>query len=74
VITEELGRARRNRAAVHRPLGHGRKLHPELRNRGSEEKWLPGMVSGETIGALGLTEPGGGSDSEGVAHPRRPRR
>ena len=27
------------------------------------EKWLPGLCSGERIGALGLTEPGAGSDA-----------
>ena len=29
------------------------------------EKYLPGLCSGELIGALGLTEPGSGSDSLG---------
>ncbi|MEU7829150.1 acyl-CoA dehydrogenase family protein [Nonomuraea sp. NPDC049129] len=27
--------------------------------------WLPGMAAGETLGAFGLTEPGGGSDVPG---------
>ncbi|MET7935036.1 acyl-CoA dehydrogenase family protein [Streptomyces sp. NPDC005322] len=33
---------------------------------GTEEqkrRWLPGLCSGETLGAFGLTEPGGGSDA-----------
>ena len=33
---------------------------------GTEEQratWLPSLISGETIGAFGLTEPGGGSDA-----------
>ncbi|WHX20813.1 acyl-CoA dehydrogenase family protein [Streptomyces malaysiensis subsp. malaysiensis] len=33
---------------------------------GTEEQkrtWLPGLCSGETLGAFGLTEPGGGSDA-----------
>ncbi len=36
---------------------------------GSEEqkkKWLPGMVSGEVITAIAMTEPGAGSDLQGV--------
>src|SRR4051812_44089354 len=38
-------------------------------NYGSEEqkrRWLPGMVSGEVIGAIAMTEPGAGSDLQGV--------
>lgn len=62
VITEELGRAG--------VTGPGFTVHSDMvasyiLSFGTEEqkkKWLPGMVSGETIGALGLTEPGGGSD------------
>ncbi|MEW9529809.1 acyl-CoA dehydrogenase family protein [Microbispora sp. NPDC049125] len=30
-----------------------------------KERWLPGMAAGETLGAFGLTEPGGGSDVPG---------
>src|SRR5690606_39261535 len=36
---------------------------------GSEDlkkKWLPGMVSGEVVGSLGLTEPDAGSDLRGI--------
>lgn len=36
---------------------------------GSEElkqKWLPRMVSGETIAAIAMTEPGAGSDLQGI--------
>jgi alkylation response protein AidB-like acyl-CoA dehydrogenase len=36
---------------------------------GSEEqkaRWLPGMVSGEVISAIAMTEPGAGSDLQGV--------
>jgi acyl-CoA dehydrogenase len=38
-------------------------------NYGSEEqkqRWLPGMVSGEVISAIAMTEPGAGSDLQGV--------
>ena len=40
-----------------------------LINYGSEEqkqKWLPGMVSGEVVVAIAMTEPGAGSDLQGV--------
>ncbi len=31
------------------------------------QRWLPGMTSGELIGAIALTEPGAGSDLAGIA-------
>lgn len=32
----------------------------------AKREWLPRMISGETIGALGMTEPGTGSDAKAV--------
>src|SRR3546814_18767018 len=54
--------------------GPGFSLHsdivaPYLLHYGSEEqkqKWLPKMASGEVIGAIAMTEPGGGSDLQAV--------
>ena len=54
--------------------GFGIALHnsiviPYIVHYGSEEqkkKWLPKMVSGELIGAIAMTEPGAGSDLQGV--------
>ena len=42
-------------------------LHNILRNANDEQKakYLPGLVKGTAIGALGLTEPGAGSDAIG---------
>ncbi len=42
-------------------------LHNILRNASEEQKakYVPGLVSGKLIGALGLTEPGAGSDALG---------
>jgi len=42
-------------------------LHNILRNANDEQKkkYLPGLCSGKAIGALGLTEPGAGSDALG---------
>ena len=40
-----------------------------INNYGSEEqkrRWLPGMVSGDIISAIAMTEPGAGSDLQGV--------
>ena len=31
-----------------------------------QQRWLPGMVSGEIIGAIAMTEPSGGSDLRGM--------
>ena len=42
---------------------------PYLSSLGSEEqrqRWLPGCVSGETITAIAMTEPGAGSDLQGI--------
>ncbi|QDZ00273.1 acyl-CoA dehydrogenase [Nitratireductor mangrovi] len=54
--------------------GFGIALHnsivaPYIAHYGSEEqkrKWLPRMASGELIGAIAMTEPGAGSDLQGV--------
>ena len=42
-------------------------------NHGTEEqkqRWLPRLASGELIGAIGMTEPGAGSDLQGHPHAR----
>ena len=31
-----------------------------------QQKWLPGMATGEVVGALAMTEPGAGSDLRGI--------
>jgi len=54
--------------------GFGIALHnsivaPYILHYGSEEqkrKWLPRMATGELIGAIAMTEPGAGSDLQGV--------
>jgi acyl-CoA dehydrogenase len=67
-------------SAIIEALGHagvdgfGIALHnsivaPYLLHYGSEEqkrKWLPKMATGELIGAIAMTEPGAGSDLQGV--------
>lgn len=48
---------------------HSNIVAPYLIHHGSDaqkEAWLPGMVSGEVVGALAMTEPGAGSDVQGI--------
>ncbi|MGE4243778.1 acyl-CoA dehydrogenase family protein [Ramlibacter sp.] len=48
---------------------HSEMVMPYIHAFGTEaqkERYLPGMVRGETIGALGLTEPQAGSDLKGI--------
>ena len=66
VFTEELGRAG--------VTGPGFAVHSDMAanyilNFASDEqkaRWIPKMVTGETIVALGLTEPGAGSDLKAI--------
>ncbi len=54
--------------------GFGLPLHnaiiaPYIKHYGSQEqkqKWLPKMASGELVGAIAMTEPGAGSDLQGI--------
>lgn len=68
IVNEEFTRAGfigpQNDLSVHSDVCLGYILH-----YGSEEqkkKWLPGMVSGEVVCAIAMTEPGTGSDLQGV--------
>jgi acyl-CoA dehydrogenase len=48
---------------------HSNIVAPYLKHFGTEEQkqqWLPGMVSGEVLGALAMTEPGAGSDLQAI--------
>ena len=38
----------------------------DLTNEEQKARWLPGFASGEVIGALAMTEPGTGSDLQGI--------
>ncbi len=66
VLAEELTRAGAS--------GPGFPVHtdiivPYLTSLGTDEqkqRWLPGCVSGETITAIAMTEPGAGSDLQGI--------
>jgi acyl-CoA dehydrogenase len=66
VVSEELSRIGAS--------GPGFPVHtdiivPYITSLGTEEqkqRWLPGLVSGELISAIGMTEPGAGSDLQGI--------
>ena len=48
---------------------HSNIVAPYINHFGTEEQkehWLPKMVSGEAVGALAMTEPGAGSDVQGI--------
>ncbi|TDG11972.1 acyl-CoA dehydrogenase [Seongchinamella unica] len=48
---------------------HSNIVAPYIEHFGTEEQkqqWLPKMVSGEAVGALAMTEPGAGSDVQGI--------
>jgi alkylation response protein AidB-like acyl-CoA dehydrogenase len=66
ILTEEQGRigASGPGFSVHTDI-----IVPYITKLGTEEqkqRWLPGCVSGETITAIAMTEPGAGSDLQGV--------
>ena len=66
VLLEEFGRA--NCSGVAFPL-HSDIVAPYINTYGTEaqkQRWLPGMVRGEVIGAIAMTEPGTGSDLKAV--------
>jgi len=68
VLGEELGRAGLSgfAAAV---LVHTDMASPHLARYGSagqKARWMPGIISGETVTAIAVTEPGAGSDVAGL--------
>jgi long-chain-acyl-CoA dehydrogenase len=68
VVNEELARV--GSSSLQSSLGlQDDILLPYVLSLGAEEqkaRWLPGMVSGELIMALAMTEPGAGSDLKGI--------
>ena len=67
-FAEELGRSTYGGFAI-TALVHTDMASPHLANAGSDEqrdKYMPGIISGETITAVGVTEPGAGSDVAGI--------
>ena len=68
VLAEELARCRSGGVAFS-IMVHTDMSSPWLASLGSDEqkaRYLPGIVSGETVCALAITEPGAGSDMAGI--------
>ena len=66
VVIEELSRAGLTGPGF---MVHSEMVAPYIRDYATEEvkqEWLPKMVRGEAIGAIGLTEPGAGSDLKNI--------
>jgi len=66
VFFEELARVGATGPSFHL---HSEIVAPYIMNYGTEEQkqtWLPKMVSGEVISAIAMTEPGAGSDLQGI--------
>ncbi len=67
-FAEELGRSTYGGFAI-TALVHTDMASPHLANAGSEEqkdRYMPGIVAGETITAVAVSEPGAGSDVAGI--------
>src|SRR5437899_8246111 len=68
VLAEEVGRSTHGGFAI-TVLVHTDMASPHLVRFGSKrqlEKYLPGILAGKTITAVGVTEPGAGSDVAGI--------
>lgn len=68
VVVEELSRAGLTGLATGVTV-HSDIVAPYILHMGTEEQkqaWLPRMASGEVVGAIGMTEPGAGSDLQGM--------
>jgi alkylation response protein AidB-like acyl-CoA dehydrogenase len=68
IVIEELAKLGLASEAVGYPL-HSDIVCPYIEHYGTEalkKKWLPKMVSGEAIAAIAMTEPGAGSDLQGI--------
>ncbi|MFJ8815534.1 acyl-CoA dehydrogenase family protein [Amycolatopsis thermoflava] len=69
VVDEEFGRSGFASAGLSIALQND-VVGPYLLDLTDEEqkaRWLPGMISGELVGAIAMTEPGTGSDLAGIA-------
>lgn len=69
VVVEEVSRAGYGALAAGISV-HSDIIAPYIRHLGTESQkqhWLPKMVTGEIVGAIGMTEPGAGSDLQSIS-------
>jgi alkylation response protein AidB-like acyl-CoA dehydrogenase len=67
IAIEELARADASVAiTLSAAVGLAGNLLHRFANEELKQRWLPPLCRGETIGAFGLTEPGGGSDATAI--------
>lgn len=68
IFIEELGLSGCSGPAIGYPL-HSDIVFPYIQHYGTEEaktRYIPGMVSGDLVGAIAMTEPGAGSDLQAI--------
>jgi acyl-CoA dehydrogenase len=68
ILVEELGLSGCSGPAIGYPL-HSDIVFPYILHYGSDsckDKYIPGMISGDLISAVAMTEPGAGSDLQGM--------
>ena len=66
IVSDEIGRV--GASGLGFPV-HSDIIVPYISSLGTDEqkaRWLPGLVSGELISAIAMTEPGAGSDLQGI--------
>ena len=66
IMVEELQRGMHSGPGFPAAFRHRRALYPASRDGGPEAQWLPKMAAGEIITAIAMTEPGAGSDLQGI--------
>jgi len=74
IVHEELERAGAHAVSANL-IAHNDVIGPYLLAYGTAEqkaRWLPGLVSGEIVGSIGMSEPGAGSDLKAIRTVARP--
>jgi acyl-CoA dehydrogenase len=64
ILCSAFGATLHSGIVAHYVLGYG--------SEAQKQRWLPKMASGELVGAIAMTEPGTGSDLQGIACVARP--
>jgi alkylation response protein AidB-like acyl-CoA dehydrogenase len=67
IFGEEVARSGASAGAVQLHLNVVLPYFLHYANREQQERWFPGFVSGESVSAIAMTEPGTGSDLAGIS-------